>query len=164
MENKIARYIRPLPAAAGAAKSLQWRVPLCNPIDGSPTGCAVSGILQGRILEWAAIFFSNAWKWSCSVVSDSPQLHGPGSSVHWIFQARVLEWGAIACVPAKSLQSCPTLCDPVDCSPRGSSVHRILQARIPEWVATPFSRGSSRPRDGTRISYISYTGRQVLYL
>ena len=44
------------------------------------------------------------------------------------------------CMHAKSLQSCPTLCDPVDCSPPGSSVHRILQARILEWVAMPSSR------------------------
>ena len=38
---------------------------------------------------------------------------------------------------AKSLQLCPTLCDPVDCRPPGSSVHGILQARILEWVACP---------------------------
>ena len=41
---------------------------------------------------------------------------------------------------AKSLQSCPTLCDPVDYSPPGSSVPRILQARTPEWVAISFSK------------------------
>ena len=63
----------------------------------------------------------------------------------------------------KRLQSCPTLCDPVDCSPPGSSVHGILQARILEWVAMPFSRGSSRLRDGTRVSYVSCEGRRVLY-
>ena len=40
-----------------------------------------------------------------------------------------------ACTSAKSIQSCPTLCDPIDCSPPGSSVHGILQARILEWVA-----------------------------
>ena len=40
---------------------------------------------------------------------------------------------------AKSLQSCPTLCDPMDSSPPGSSVHRVLQARILEWGATSFS-------------------------
>ena len=39
------------------------------------------------------------------------------------------------CMCAKSLQLCPTLCDPMDCSPAGSSVHGILQARILEWVA-----------------------------
>ena len=42
---------------------------------------------------------------------------------------------------AKSLQLCPTLCDPVDCSPSGSSVHGLLQARVLEWVAISFSRG-----------------------
>ena len=51
-------------------------------------------------------------------------------------------------------QSCLTLCDPVDCSPPGSSVHGILQARILEWVVISFSRGSSRPRDRTRVSRI----------
>ena len=51
-------------------------------------------------------------------------------------------------------QSCPTLCDPMDCSPPGSSVHGILQARILEWVAIPFSKGSSWPRDRTRVSCI----------
>ena len=48
---------------------------------------------------------------------------------------------------AKSLQSCPTPCDPLDCSPAGSSVHGILEARILEWVSISFSRGFSRPRD-----------------
>ena len=60
-----------------------------------------------------------------------------------------------ACVCAKSLQSCPTLCDSVDCSLSGSSVHGILQARILQWVAMPSSRGSSRPRDWTCVFYIS---------
>ena len=56
------------------------------------------------------------------------------------------------CVCAKLLQSCPTLCDPVDCSPAGPSVHGLLQARILEWVAMPSPRGSSPPRDQTRVS------------
>ena len=43
---------------------------------------------------------------------------------------------------AKSLQSCPVLCDPVDYSPPGSSGHGILQARVLEWVAIPSSMGS----------------------
>ena len=55
------------------------------------------------------------------------------------------------------------LCDPMDCSPPGSSVHGIHQARILEWVAISSSRGSSWCRERTRISYISCTGRQVLY-
>ena len=66
-------------------------------------------------------------------------------------------------VSAKSLQSCPTLCDPIGCSPLGSPVHRISQARILESVAMPSSTGSSQPRDRTHVSYISCTGRRVLY-
>ena len=46
--------------SAAAAKSLQWCPTLCDPIDGSPPGSAVPGILQARTLEWVAISFSNA--------------------------------------------------------------------------------------------------------
>ena len=46
-------------------------------------------------------------------------------------------------------------CNPMDCSPPGFSVHGTLQARIVEWVAVSFSRGSSRPRDQTRVSCIA---------
>ena len=46
-----------------------------------------------------------------------------------------------AAAAAKSLQSCPTLCDPMDCSLPGSSVHGIFQARVLEWVAIDFSEG-----------------------
>ena len=63
-----------------------------------------------------------------------------------------------ACVHAKSLQLCPTLCNSVDCSPPDSSVHGSLQARILEWVAMPSSRGSSQPRDQTHVSYVSWVG------
>ena len=48
-------------------------------------------------------------------------------------------------------QSCPTLCDPMDCSLSDPSVHGIFQARVLEWIATSFSRGSSRPRNQTRV-------------
>ena len=47
-------------AAAAAAKSLQSCLTLCDPIDGSPLGSAILGILQARTLEWVAISFSNA--------------------------------------------------------------------------------------------------------
>ena len=50
-------------AAAAAAKSLQSCPTLCDPIDSSPTGSSVPGILQARTLEWVAISFSNAWEW-----------------------------------------------------------------------------------------------------
>ena len=51
-------------------------------------------------------------------------------------------------------QSCPTLCDPVHSCLPGFSVHGILQARILEWVTISFFRGSSQPRDRTRVSSI----------
>ena len=46
---------------------------------------------------------------------------------------------AAAAAAAKSLQSCPTLCDPIDSSPPGSAIPGILQARTPEWVVISFS-------------------------
>ena len=63
-------------------------------------------------------------------------------SFHW-------HWGGVSVLPlaaaaaAKSLQSCPTLCDPMNSSPPGSSVHGIVQARTLEWVAISFSTGWS---------------------
>ena len=47
---------------SAAAKSLQSCLTLCDPIDGSPPGFSIPGILQARTLEWVAISFSNAWK------------------------------------------------------------------------------------------------------
>ncbi|KAM7236104.1 hypothetical protein CapIbe_013290 [Capra ibex] len=75
----------------------------CDPIDGSPPGSPVPGILQARTLEWGAIAFSNMkvksaseGAQSCPTLSDPMDCSPPGSSVCGIFQARVLEWGAIA--------------------------------------------------------------------
>ena len=87
---------------AAAAKSRQSCPTLCDPIDGSPPGSTVPGILQARTLEWVAISFSNASKWkvnfevaqSCPTLRNPMDCSPPGSSVHGIFQARVLEWGA----------------------------------------------------------------------
>ena len=59
------------PAATAAAKLLQWCLTLCDPIDGSPPGSPVPGILQARTLEWVAISLSNAWKWQVKVKSLS---------------------------------------------------------------------------------------------
>ena len=58
-------------SAAAAAKSLQSCLTLCDPIDGSPPGSPVPGILQARTLEWVAISFSSAWKWKVKVKSLS---------------------------------------------------------------------------------------------
>ena len=54
-----------------AAKSLQSCPILCDPIDGSPPGSPIPGILQARTLEWVAISFSKAWKWKVKVKSLS---------------------------------------------------------------------------------------------
>ena len=62
-------YILNLEVAAAAAKSLQSCPPLCDPIDGSPPGFPVPGILQARTLDWVAISFSNAWKWKVKSLS-----------------------------------------------------------------------------------------------
>ena len=78
-ENLIQR----IAAAAAAAKSLQSCLTLCDPMDSSPPGSPVPGILQARTLEWVAISFSNdeseKWKRSRSVVSDS---QGPQGLQH----------------------------------------------------------------------------------
>ena len=88
--------------ATTAAKSLQSRPTLCDPIDGSSPVSPVPGNLQARTLEWVAISFSNAWKWkvkvkmkSCPTLSDRMDCSLPGSSAHGIFQAKVLEWDDI---------------------------------------------------------------------
>ena len=88
-------------AAAAAAKSLQLCPTLCGPIDGSPPGSPVPGILQARTLEWVAISFcmkvkseNEVAQW-CLTLSDPMDCSLPSSSVHGSFQARVPEWGAV---------------------------------------------------------------------
>ena len=86
------------------AKSLQSCPTLCDPIDGSPPGSPVPGILQTRTLEWVAISLLQCMKvksesevaQSCLTLGDPMDCSLPVSSVHGIFQARVLEWVAIA--------------------------------------------------------------------
>ena len=70
------------------------------------------------------------------------------SLILWEFIIYLQSVKLLACT-LKSLQSCPTLCNPMDCSPPGSSVHGILQARILEWVPFPPLEESSRLRDQT---------------
>ena len=88
-------------AVVTAAKSLQSCPTLCNPIDSSPPGSSVPGILQARILEWVAISFSSACMHAkslqpCPTLCDPMDSSPPGSSVHGIPQARILEWVAIS--------------------------------------------------------------------
>ena len=97
-------------SAAAAAKLLQLCPTLCNPIDGSPWGSPVPGILQARLgchflLQCMKVKSESEVAQSCPTLSDPMDYSLSGSSIHGIFQARVLEWGAIAfstlahCVP-----------------------------------------------------------------
>ena len=90
-------------AAAAAAKSLQSCLTLCDPIDGSPPGSPIPGILQARtqvgchfLLQCMKVKSESEDAQSYPTLSDPMDCSLPGSSVHGIFQARVLEWGAIA--------------------------------------------------------------------
>ena len=65
-EKSLGKYLTPCAYAA-----LQSCPTLCDPIDGSPPGSPVPGILQARTLEWVAISFSNEWKWEVKVKSFS---------------------------------------------------------------------------------------------
>ena len=132
-----------------AARSRQSCSTLCNPINGSPPGSPVPGILQARTLEWVAISFSCACVLGCFSLSDSVRPHrwqptriprpwdslgkNTGVGCHFLLQ----------CMKVKSesevAQSCPTLSDPMDCSLPGSSIHGIFQARVLEWGAIAFS-------------------------
>jgi len=67
---QIQALVTPVMISA-AAKSLQSCPTLCDPIDCSPPGSLVPGILQARTLEWVAISFSNAWKWKVKLKSLS---------------------------------------------------------------------------------------------
>ena len=88
--------------AAAAAKSLQSCPTLCDPVDGSPPGSPVPGILQARrvgchfLHQWVEVKGESEVAQSCPTLRDPMDCSLPGSPVHGIFQARVLEWGAIA--------------------------------------------------------------------
>ena len=83
-------------AAAAAAKSLQSCLTLCDPIDGSPPGSSITGILQARTLEWVAISFSDVIAKSHLTLWSPMDHSAPGASVHGISQARILEWVVIS--------------------------------------------------------------------
>ena len=89
-------------AAAAAAKSLQSCPTLCDPIEGSPPGSPIPGILQARtlgcyfLLQSVKVKSESEVSQSCPTLCDPTDCSPPGFSIHGIFQARVLEWGAIA--------------------------------------------------------------------
>ena len=108
----------------------------------------------------------NHWKGLLKQTLLACILRAPGSvCLGWACQLELLISTLLvyhACMQAKLLQSCPTLCNPMDHSLPGSIVPEILQARILEWVAMSSSMGSSWPSDWTRLSYVSYIGRWIL--
>ena len=102
--------------AAAAAKLFQSCPTLCNPIDGSPPGSPIPGILQARTLERVAISFSNAWKWKVKVKSLS---HVRLLATPWTAAISSVQFSSVA-------QSCPTLSDPMYHSTPGLPVHHQL--------------------------------------
>ena len=106
---------------------------VCNPMDCSPPGFSVHRILQAGILEWdPPRDISNPGIKPGQLPAVLPIPISTCCSYHYAA-------APAAAAAAKSLQSCPTLCDPIDGSPPGSAVPGILQARTLEWVAISFS-------------------------
>ena len=129
---------------------------------------------QGQKGEWASLPFPSAT--SLSTTQEMPPLWKAPQSTHlcpcqaascwgpcqrWVSSALSSESSTFRnnCV-CSAAQLRPTLCNPLDYSPPGPSVHGILQARILGQVALSFSRGSSRPTDGTQVSCL---GGQILH-
>ena len=134
------------------AHLLQLYLTLWDPMDYSPPGSSVHGVFLAKNsgVSCHALLQEIFWMW--------------GSNLHllhcgWIDFLPLNHWGSpfLNSVSAKSLQSCPTLCNPMDCSPPSSSAHGILQVRILKWVTMPSFRGSFQPRDWTHVSYVSCT-------
>ena len=125
------------------AKSLQSCPTLCDPIDGSPPGfpvlhiswswlklmCIEPVMPSNRLILCHALLLLPPIPPSIGVFSNESTLR-----IRWPKYGYPITAAAAA---AKSLQSCPTLCNPIDGSPPGSSVPGILQARTLEWVAFP---------------------------
>ena len=128
-------------AAAAAAKLHQSCQTLWDPIDGSPPGSAIPGILQARTLEWVAISFSSAWKWSCSFMSYSLRPHGLQPTrllCSWDFSGKSTGVGCHRLLwPANAgdIKDAGSICglgrspggghgNPLQCSPLGNPMHR----------------------------------------
>ena len=118
--------------SAAAAKSLQSCPTLCDPIDASPPGFAIPGILQARTLEWVAISFSNALKWKVKMKSLSRArfLATPWTAAYQAPSSmgfsRQEDWSGLPLPsPVQSL-SRVQFCDSMDYSTLGFPVHHQL--------------------------------------
>ena len=100
---------------AAAAKLLQSCLILCDPIDSSPPGSPVPGILQARTLEWVAMSFSNAWKWKVKVksLSRAQLLATPWTAAHQVPPSmgfsRQEYWSGLALRDYKCITNCMDL-------------------------------------------------------
>ena len=118
---------------------------LSDPMNCNLPGSSIHGIFQARVLEWVAIAFSNAGKWKVKVkpLSRIRPLATPWTATYQappsMGFSRQEYWSGVplpcplqtltsidAAAAAKSLQSCPTLCDPIDGSPPGFPIPGIL--------------------------------------
>ena len=130
---------------------------LCDTMDGSLPDSSVHGIPQARILEGVAIPFSRG----SSQHRDQTQVScivGRHFTV-WATREVTGMYLVYDLAAAKSLQLCPTLCDPIDGSLPGSPVPGILQARTLEWVAISFSNAWKSKVYDLKLSYslVSWT-------
>ena len=170
---------------AAAAKLLQSCPTLCDPIDGSPPGSPIPGILQAWTLEWVAISFSNAWKWKVKVKSFScvlllatpwtaanqpPPSMGFSRQEYWSW---VPLWNGWAHTKTRcwvkemkkesESKSHSVLYDSFwhhgahgIYSPWNSSGQNTSVGKpFPSAKDIPFSRGSSQPRSWTQVSHIT---------
>ena len=128
------------------AKSLPSCLTLCDPMDCSPPGSSVHGILQARLLEWVAMPSPGDQTQVSCIAAESLPLSHQGSPCNLFRKKRKKE--------SEVAQLCLTVCNPMDRSLPGSSVHGIFQAIVLQWVAICFSRGSSQPRDRTQVCRI----------
>ena len=146
-------------AAAAAAKLLQSCLTLCDPVDGSPPGSSIPGILQAGTMEWVAISFSNAWKWKVKVKSlgwvwllgttwtvayQAPLSMGFSRQEYW--SGSPLSSPTVGLRYMLSYLSCVWLFVTLwTVAHQVSSVHGILWARVLEWDMCPPSRDLPDP-------------------
>ena len=149
--NKIKSIYRTLPESPGLTNNVyvliaQLCPTLCDPIDCSPPGSSVHGILQARTLEWIAIPFSRISSWPRNWTPVS-YIAGRFFTI-WTTRETLNKYYPLSfpLIVVKLLSLVWLFCEPMDYSPPSSPVHGISQARTLEWVAISFSRGSSQPR------------------
>ena len=123
---------------------------VCDPMDCSPPGSPLPGILQARTLEWVAISFSNKWKWSRSVMSNSSRPQGlqPTSLLRpWVFPGKITGVGChcLLCKASLSFTNSWSLLKLMTIKLVMLSNHLILYRSLllPPSIFPTFSKGSA---------------------